>query len=52
MKYYYLVVVDVYYYFLGKSNAATCDFLKLLFSYVSCINAFTNLTLLILNVHI
>lgn len=51
MKYYDLVVVGVYYCFPWKPNAATGDFLKLLFSYMCCINVFANLTLLILNVH-
>lgn len=45
-------MVGVYYYFPGKPNAAACDFLKFLLSYVCCINAFANLTLLILNVHV
>lgn len=52
MKYYILVVVAVYYYFPRKPNAAACDFLEFLLSHVCCINAFANLILLILNVHV
>lgn len=52
MKYYVLVVVCIYYYFPRKPNAAACDFLKFLPSYMCCVNAFANLTLLILKVHV
>lgn len=47
-----LGVVGVYYYFPGELNAAACDFLKFLLSCICCLNAFANLTLLILNVHV